>query len=89
MRSTGSKIDQRFFVPTVATGPSDAWKDRLGLLNKHQMDETERLVTRKLEEMEDRILAWDPDEYTEAFRQKVMRKRKKQMGPRNLPRIRS
>ena len=35
----------------------------------------ERLVTKKLEEMEDRVLAWDPDEYTEAFRQKLMRKR--------------
>ena len=35
----------------------------------------ERLVTRKLEEMEDRVLAWDPDEYTDEFRQGVMRRR--------------
>ena len=31
----------------------------------------EHLVTGKIKEMEDRILAWDPDEYTEAYRQKL------------------
>lgn len=35
----------------------------------------ERLVTRKLEEMGDRVLAWDPDGYTEEFRKDLMRRR--------------
>lgn len=32
-------------------------------------------MTRKLEEMENRVLVWDPDEHTEDFGQKLMRKR--------------
>ena len=35
----------------------------------------EWLVTKKLEEMENKVLAWDPDEYTEAFRQELKIKR--------------
>ena len=66
------KIDQRFFGPTETDDPSEAWKERLVLLDENQKGEMERLVTRKLEEMEDRVLAWDPDEYTEAFRQGLM-----------------
>ncbi|KAJ6119238.1 hypothetical protein N7523_003518 [Penicillium sp. IBT 18751x] len=62
------KIDQRFFGPTETDDPSEAWKERLNLLDENQKGEMERLVTRKLEEMEERVLAWDPDEYTEAFR---------------------
>ena len=34
----------------------------------------QRLVTKKLEKMEDRVVAWDPDEYTEAFRQGLEKK---------------
>ncbi|GES58625.1 phosphotransferase family protein [Aspergillus terreus] len=69
------KIDRRFFGPTKADDPSEAWKERLGLLGEHQKDEMEQLVTRKLEKMKDWVLAWDPDEYTEAFRQELMRMR--------------
>lgn len=69
------KIDQRFFGPTETDDPGEAWKERLNLLDENQKAEMERLVTRKLEEMEDRVLAWDPDEYTEAFRQGLMRGR--------------
>ncbi|KAJ5368098.1 uncharacterized protein N7496_007858 [Penicillium cataractarum] len=69
------KIDQQFFGPTKTDDPSEAWKERLDLLEDSQKVEMERLVTKKLEEMEDRGLAWDPDEYTEAFRQALMRKR--------------
>ena len=69
------KIDQRFFGPTKTDDPSEAWRERLGQLDEAQRDDMERLVTRKLEEMEHRVLAWDPDEYTEEFRQKLKRTR--------------
>ena len=35
------------------------------------MEEMELLVSRKLKEMDTRVLAWDPDEYTVAFRQQL------------------
>jgi aminoglycoside phosphotransferase (APT) family kinase protein len=69
------KIDRRFFGPTETDNPSEAWKERLNLLDESQKAEMERLVMRKLDEMEDRVLAWDPDEYTEAFRQGLMKRR--------------
>lgn len=69
------KIDRRFFGPTETDDPSEAWKERLDLLDETQRVEMERLVTRKLEEMDERVLAWDPDEYTEAFRQELKRRR--------------
>lgn len=69
------KIDRRFFGPAKTDDPSEAWRERLDLLDESQRDEMERLVTRKLEEMDDRVLAWDPDEYTEAFRQELKRRR--------------
>lgn len=69
------KIDQRFIGPTETDDPSEAWKERLNLLDDNQKAEMERLVVRKLDEMENRVLAWDPDEYTEAFRQGLMKRR--------------
>ncbi|PLN74598.1 hypothetical protein BDW42DRAFT_181940 [Aspergillus taichungensis] len=69
------KIDQRFFGPTKTDDSGEAWKERLAQLDEAQRDEMERLVTRKLEEMEHRVLAWEPDEYTEEFRQKLKRTR--------------
>lgn len=69
------KIDRRFFGPTETDDPREAWKERLNLLDENQKAEMERLVVRKLDEMEDRVLAWDPDEYTEAFRQGLMKRR--------------
>jgi hypothetical protein len=69
------KIDRRFFGPTETDDPSEAWKERLNLLDQNQKADMERLVTRKLEEIEDRVLAWDPDEYTEAFRRGSMKRR--------------
>ncbi|KAJ5948240.1 hypothetical protein N7466_001255 [Penicillium verhagenii] len=68
-------IDPRFFGPTKTNDPSDAWKERLHLLDDTQRGEMEGLVTKKLEEMEDRVLAWDPDEYTEEFCQELKRRR--------------
>ena len=71
------KIDSRFFGPTVSR-PEDAWKERLNLLDEKEMDDMEKLVSRKMEEMKDRPLAWDRDEYTEEFRQKLKRQREEQ-----------
>jgi hypothetical protein len=63
------KIDPRFFGPSE--NPEGAWKERLGPLDEKEKDEMELLVARKLKEMNTRILVWDPDEYTVAFRQQV------------------
>jgi hypothetical protein len=68
------KIDQRFFRPTETDYPSEAWSERLDLLDEAQRCEMERLVEWKLEEMGDRVLAWDPDEYTEEFRHELMKR---------------
>ncbi|KAL4807309.1 hypothetical protein BDV18DRAFT_168257 [Aspergillus unguis] len=73
------KIDRRFFGPTKTDDPSEAWKERLDLLDETQKAEMEQLVTRKLEEMNDRVLAWGPDEYTEAFRQVLLRRREEEL----------
>ncbi|KAJ5162048.1 hypothetical protein N7492_007440 [Penicillium capsulatum] len=59
-----NKIDRRFFGPVGDI--EDAWKQRLNLLSDEEKDEMERLVAQKLEEMESRVLAWDPDEYTKS-----------------------
>ncbi|KAJ5780265.1 hypothetical protein N7457_005425 [Penicillium paradoxum] len=56
------KIDQRFFGPVGDV--EDAWRQRLDLLSDEQKYEMERLVAQKVKEMESRVLAWDPDEYT-------------------------
>ncbi|CAG7942047.1 unnamed protein product [Penicillium salamii] len=57
------KIDRRFFG-TVDCSTDDLWKYRLDLLGKEEKDEMENLVAQKLRDMETRILAWDPDDYT-------------------------
>ncbi|CAI7629991.1 unnamed protein product [Penicillium glandicola] len=56
------KIDQRFFGPT--DNVEDAWRQRLDLLSEEEKDEMEILVAKKVKEMESRVLAWDPDEFT-------------------------
>ncbi|KAJ5638676.1 hypothetical protein N7528_001066 [Penicillium herquei] len=75
------KIDQRFFGPTETKDPSEAWRERLHLLDELQRDEMEQLVTRKLEEMKDRVLAWDPDEYTSAYGQELKRREEEEGAP--------
>lgn len=70
------KIDQRFFGPTES--PGDAWKESLDLLDEKQKADMEQLVARKLEEMKTRALAWDPDEYTVAFREEMKRREETQ-----------
>ncbi|KAI3100965.1 hypothetical protein CBS147333_8270 [Penicillium roqueforti] len=61
------KIDSRLFGPTESI--EDAWKERLDLLDEGQKDEMELLLDRKLQEMNTRVLSWDPDAYTLAFHQ--------------------
>ncbi|RAH62094.1 phosphotransferase family protein [Aspergillus piperis CBS 112811] len=70
------KIDPRFFGPTVDY--EEAWRDRLDLLDEQERDKMEELVSRKLEEMESRVLAWDPDEYTMAFHQHLKERKVKE-----------
>lgn len=72
------KIDPRFFGPTSTENPEEAWKERLELLDGGEKDEMEELVARKLKEKETRILAWDPDEYTVAFRQQLRERRERE-----------
>ncbi|GLB03639.1 hypothetical protein AtubIFM57258_008880 [Aspergillus tubingensis] len=72
------KIDPRFFGPTEDY--EEAWRKRLNLLDRQEKDEMEKLVVRKLKEMESRVLAWDPDEYTMAFHQQLKRRKEKEDG---------
>lgn len=69
------KIDPRFFGPIES--PEEAWRERLDLLDAKEKEEMEDLVARKLEEMKSRVLAWDPDEYTVAFRQEMKERRER------------
>jgi len=57
------KIDQRFFEPTTCLD-HDVWKERLDLLEPEEKEYMERYVDLKIREMDTRVLAWDPDEYT-------------------------
>ncbi|KAJ5712326.1 phosphotransferase family protein [Penicillium malachiteum] len=70
------KIVQRFFGP--AESFQDAWKERLHLLEETEREEMELLVTRKLQEMDTRVLLWDPDEYTVAFREQLKSRKVKE-----------
>lgn len=54
------KVDQRFFGSTETDDPSEAWKERLNLLDEIQKAEMEQLVTRKLQEMENKGLGVGP-----------------------------
>lgn len=57
------KIDKRFFG-AVEGHIDDVWKQRLNLLGDKELEEMENLVAAKLNNMESRVLAWDPDDYT-------------------------
>lgn len=76
------KIDQQLFGPTETNYPNEAWRERVDLLDESQRNEMEWSVTKKLEEIENRVLAWDPEEYTEAFRQELkINESRKTKGP--------
>lgn len=55
------KLDHLFFGP-CAIAEEDRWKQRLCLLDGEDRDHMGRLVNQKLEEMKERVLAWEPDE---------------------------
>ncbi|KAK7609666.1 phosphotransferase family protein [Phyllosticta paracitricarpa] len=53
-------IFPRFFG--AVSGEDDAWQRALALLGAEERDEMERLASRKMEEMKDRVLVWEDDE---------------------------
>lgn len=55
------KLDGRFFGPGT-NNEDDRWKERLHLLTKDEREDMEKVIEKKLEEMETRVLAWEPDE---------------------------
>ncbi|KAJ5928252.1 hypothetical protein N7466_007208 [Penicillium verhagenii] len=61
------KIDQRFFGPTQSFDADDVWKERLHLLTPKEKDYIDQCVKLKFKEMDSRLLAWDPDEYTREY----------------------
>ncbi|GIJ89303.1 hypothetical protein Asppvi_008240 [Aspergillus pseudoviridinutans] len=63
------KIDHRFFGRT-SSPIDDVWKQRLDLLEPEERADIERLLAIKLEEMNTRALAWDPDDYTKEVAEK-------------------
>ncbi|KAJ9376737.1 hypothetical protein DTO063F5_8639 [Paecilomyces variotii] len=65
------KIDQRFFGATSSSSIDDVWKQRLDLLGPEERADIERLVAIKLEEMNTRPLAWDPDDYTKEVAERL------------------
>lgn len=75
MRSAGRRLIGGILGPTETDDSSEAWKERLYLLDDAENDEMERVVARKLEEMKSRVLAWDPDKYTEAFRHELKKRK--------------
>ncbi|GJP95617.1 phosphotransferase family protein [Aspergillus niger] len=73
------EIDKRYFRPTETDEASEAWRERIQLLDETQRDEMEHLVTKKLAEMDNRVLAWEPDEYTEEYRLMLTKKRQEEV----------
>lgn len=55
------RLDSRFFGP-CAVAVEDRWKERLALLTEQERLCMERVVSRKVEQMKTRELAWEPDE---------------------------
>ncbi|KAJ5611764.1 hypothetical protein N7528_008869 [Penicillium herquei] len=58
------KIDQRFFGPSGCLEVEDVWRERLDLLSSEEKEEMEKYVNMKVKEMETRVLAWEPGQYT-------------------------
>lgn len=55
------KLDSRFFGSAGA--PDDAWETRIELLDEKEQRFMESLVQRKLEDMMERVLAWEQNEH--------------------------
>ncbi|OOQ81932.1 hypothetical protein PEBR_41014 [Penicillium brasilianum] len=62
------QINGRPFGNTETDESGEVWKERLNPLNENQQGELERLFMMKLNDNEDGVFAWDPDEYTEVSR---------------------
>jgi hypothetical protein len=58
------KLDERYFGPRLAT-EEDAWEERINLLSEKDRANMDQVVWRKLDEMNDRVLTWEPDEVDE------------------------
>ncbi|KAJ5697599.1 Aminoglycoside phosphotransferase [Penicillium malachiteum] len=75
------KTDQRFFGATTCGDDdfSEAWRERLHLLDPSERELMEECVSLKIKERYHRLLAWDLDEYgiewTERTRPIVQRER--------------
>lgn len=67
------KIDARSFG--AAESSEESWREGIELLGEGEKGEMERLVARKVGEMESRVLARDPDEYTAAFHGRLKREK--------------
>ncbi|KFY84001.1 hypothetical protein V500_09705 [Pseudogymnoascus sp. VKM F-4518 (FW-2643)] len=54
-------LDARFFGP-MAGLDGDGWERRAGLLDEEEIMEIDSFVDRKVDELKDRVLAWEPKE---------------------------
>lgn len=54
------KLDRHFFG--LGGTPEDVWEKRIELLDEKEKNSMEPLVQQKLEDMKERVLAWDPHE---------------------------
>jgi len=54
------KLDERFFGPAGTV--ENAWEKRFDLLDDAEKTAMEQLVQRKMADMEERVLAWEPNE---------------------------
>lgn len=52
-----------FFGPNTNADDDKKWKERIDLLDEAETEYMEPFVNRKLEEMKERVLTWDPDEF--------------------------
>ncbi|EEP78052.1 predicted protein [Uncinocarpus reesii 1704] len=58
------KLDERYLGPRMSND-EDVWRERIELLSKEDRETMDQVVQRKLDEMKDRILAWEADEVVE------------------------
>ncbi|KFZ24893.1 hypothetical protein V502_00626 [Pseudogymnoascus sp. VKM F-4520 (FW-2644)] len=54
-------LDARFFGP-MAGLDGDGWERRAGLLDEEEIMEIDSFVDRKVDELKNRVLAWEPEE---------------------------
>lgn len=64
------KLDERYFGPRISED-ENAWQERFELLGEKDREEMDQIIKRKLDEMEDRVLAWEPEEVNELGSQRT------------------